>query len=128
MVHVMSTTMQNSAATLVTPWPCRYVGPSQQRYGEYFCKVLFDPTLQPPSQITKMLRRIVFSPFDFITLAAAVPELDGVWADDDPQPFLVLYQHGKSVWAGPPETQARFTAKLQGCSYESCASAPVCQA
>lgn len=58
-----------------------------------------------------MLRRIVFSPFDFITLAAAVPELDGVWADDDPQPFLVLYQHGKSVWAGPPETQASSTAR-----------------
>lgn len=53
-----------------------------------------------------MLRRIVFSPFDFVTLAAADPELDGFWADDDPAPFLVLYQHGKSVWAGPPETQA----------------------
>lgn len=85
---------------------CRYVGPSQQRYGEYFCGVLFNPTLRPPSQITKMLRRIVFSPFDFVTLAAADPELDGFWADDDPAPFLVLYQHGKSVWAGPPETQA----------------------
>lgn len=54
-----------------------------------------------------MLRRIVFSPFDFITLAAADPTVDGVWDNDDPAPFLVLYQHGKSVWAGPSETQAR---------------------
>lgn len=52
-----------------------------------------------------MLRRIVFSPFDFITLAAADPTIDGVWDNDDPAPFLVLYQHGKSVWAGPSETQ-----------------------
>ena len=52
-----------------------------------------------------MLRRIVFSPFDFIALAAADPNLDGVWENDNPDPFLVLYQHGKSVWAGPPETQ-----------------------
>lgn len=52
-----------------------------------------------------MLRRIVFSPFDFITPAAADPTLDGVWDNDDPAPFLVLYQHGKSVWAGPSETQ-----------------------
>ena len=85
---------------------CRYVGPAQQRYGEYFCGVLFNPTLRPPSEITKMLRRIVFSPFDFITLAAADPTVDGVWDNDDPAPFLVLYQHGKSVWAGPSETQA----------------------
>ena len=52
-----------------------------------------------------MLRRIVFSPFDFIALAAADPTLDGVWENDNPAPFLVLYQHGKSVWAGPPEDQ-----------------------
>ena len=52
-----------------------------------------------------MLRRIVFSPFDFITLTAADPTVDGVWDNDDPAPFLVLYQHGKSVWAGPAETQ-----------------------
>lgn len=58
-----------------------------------------------------MLRRIVFSPFDFVTLAAADPELDGLWADDDPAPFLVLYQHGKSVWAGPPETQASLSVQ-----------------
>ncbi len=82
----------------------RYVGPAQQRYGEYFCGVLFNPTLQPPSEITKMLRRIVFSPFDFVTLAAADPTLDGVWDSDDPAPFLVVYQHSKSVWAGPSET------------------------
>lgn len=86
----------------------RYVGPAQQRYGEYFCGVLFNPTLQPPSEITKMLRRIVFSPFDFVTLAAADPTLDGVWDSDDPAPFLVVYQHSKSVWAGPSETHVSY--------------------
>ena len=90
----------------------RYVGPAQQRYGEYFCGVLFNPTLRPPSEITKMLRRIVFSPFDFIALAAADPTLDGVWENDNPAPFLVLYQHGKSVWAGPPEDQVDLVASL----------------
>lgn len=86
----------------------RYVGPAQQRYGEYFCGVLFNPTLRPPSEITKMLRRIVFSRFDFVTLAAADPTLDGVWDSDDPAPFLVVYQHSKSVWAGPSETHVSY--------------------
>ncbi len=97
----------------------RYVGPAQQRYGEYFCGVLFNPTLRPPSEITKMLRRIVFSPFDFVTLAAADPTLDGVWDSDDPAPFLVVYQHSKSVWAGPSETHVSSVkgplfARIQG--------------
>ena len=62
-----------------------------------------------------MLRRIVFSPFDFITPAAADPTLDGVWDNDDPAPFLVLYQHGKSVWAGPPETQVLHCGMCTAC-------------
>ncbi|KAA6416552.1 MAG: hypothetical protein FRX49_13477 [Trebouxia sp. A1-2] len=97
MVGATSVKVQHFAST-------RYVGPAQQRYGEYFCGVLFNPTLRPPSEITKMLRRIVFSRFDFVTLAAADPTLDGVWDSDDPAPFLVVYQHSKSVWAGPSET------------------------
>lgn len=79
-----------------------------------------------------MLRRIVFSPFDFVTLAAANPTLDGVWENDDPAPFLVLYQHSKAVWAGPPETQVAYLYRvdcvsvcLSVCQFTACLT--VCQ-
>ena len=93
---------------------CRYVGPAQQRYGAYFSQILFSPSLRSPSEAAKSLRRIVFSPFDFVTAAAADPAIDGQWPDEDPQPFMVVYQHGRSVWAGPPDAQVGSAAPAWG--------------
>ena len=93
---------------------CRYVGPAQQRYGAYFSQILFSPSLRSPSEAAKSLRRIVFSPFDFVTAAAADPAIDGQWPDEDPQPFMVVYQHGRSVWAGPPDAQVGFCGANNG--------------
>ena len=94
---------------------CRYVGPAQQRYGAYFSQILFSPSLRSPSEAAKSLRRIVFSPFDFVTVAAADPAIDGQWPDEDPQPFMVVYQHGRSVWAGPPDAQVGCVTPAWGC-------------
>lgn len=93
---------------------CRYVGPAQQRYGAYFSQILYSPSLRSPSEAAKSLRRIVFSPFDFVTAAAADPAIDGQWPDEDPQPFMVVYQHGRSVWAGPPDAQVGSVAPARG--------------
>ena len=40
-------------------------------------------------------RQVVFSPFGK-DMAASGPD------SDEPRLFLVVYQHGNSIWAGPP--------------------------
>jgi hypothetical protein len=69
----------------------RFLGPAQRRYGDYFLSVLSSPQLQQPDGLTKVLRQVVFSPF-------LPPEEDG-------KLFLVVYQHGNSIWAGPPSSE-----------------------
>lgn len=74
----------------------RFLGPAQRRYSDYFLSVLSSPELQQPEGLTKVLRQIVFSPF-------LPPEEDG-------KLFLVVYQHGNSIWAGPPSSEVGCTS------------------
>lgn len=75
----------------------RFLGPAQRRYGDYFLSVLSSPELQQPDGLTKVLRQVVFSPF-------LPPEEDG-------KLFLVVYQHGNSIWAGPPSSEVSRAVK-----------------
>lgn len=79
-----------------------HVGPAQQRYGDYFTSVLYSPMPRGPMQQTVVLSQIVFSGFELLNLAAATP-VGEQWLDDD-RPFLVVFQCGRRVWAGFPET------------------------
>jgi hypothetical protein len=72
--------------------------------------VLYAPQLPPPSRLTVMLSQIVFSGFELLNTAAAGDgggDSGGMWLEDDSAPFLVVFQYGRSVWAGFPETRVR---------------------
>jgi hypothetical protein len=75
----------------------RFLGPAQRRYGDYFLSVLSSPELQQPDGLTKVLRQVVFSPF--------LPR------EEDGKLFLVVYQHGNSIWAGPPSSEVSRAVK-----------------
>ncbi|KAK9846020.1 hypothetical protein WJX81_008599 [Elliptochloris bilobata] len=82
-----------------------HVGPAQQRYGDYFDSVLRRSSAQvprPSAQQAVVLSQIVFSGFEQLNLAAAMPV--GEPMADDNRPFLVVFQCGQRVWAGFPET------------------------
>lgn len=88
-----------------------YIGPTQERYGTYFYQVLHAPSLRPPSQVNKFLRQIVFSPLESLQKAAHDVEQAEAGMSLDARPFLVVFQHGRRMWAGPPE------AKVSGCNH-----------
>jgi hypothetical protein len=83
-------------------------GPAQVRYGEYFCSVLYSPVLRPPAEITRQLRQVVFSPMSKLDLSVCTDGsgVDGFWTGDV-SPFLVVFQHGRRVWAGFAESRVR---------------------
>jgi hypothetical protein len=84
-----------------------HAGPAQQRYGEYFGRVLYSPLLRDPEQPTVMLSQIVFNGFELLNMSAgdSLADSGGQWLEDDSAPFLVVFQYGRSVWAGFPETR-----------------------
>ena len=95
-----------SARTVVPQTHGLHVGPAQQRYGEYFTRVLrWSDTPGAAAQQAVVLSQIVFSGFELLNLAAVIPVGDQ-WLEDD-RPFLVVFQCGKRVWAGFPETLVR---------------------
>jgi hypothetical protein len=72
--------------------------------------VLYSPQLCDPEQPTVMLSQIVFNGFELLNTAAGDGGADGgggQWLEDDSAPFLVVFQYGRSVWAGFPETRVR---------------------
>lgn len=82
-----------------------YIGPSQERYGSYFCQVLQASYLRPCAEVTKFLRQIVFSPLEAIQKAVTEVEQAEAGVSPDALPFLVVFQHGRKIWAGPPEAK-----------------------
>lgn len=82
-----------------------YIGPSQERYGSYFCQVLQAKYLRPCTEVTKFLRQIVFSPLEAIQKAVKEVEQAEAGMSPDALPFLVVFQHGRKIWAGPPEAK-----------------------
>lgn len=86
-----------------------HAGPAQQRYGDYFGRVLYSPQLRDPEQPTVMLSQIVFKGFELLNTSAgdSMGDSSGQWLEDDSAPFLVVFQYGRSVWAGFPETRVR---------------------
>lgn len=81
-------------------------GPGQVRYGEYFCRVLYAPILRSPLEMARQLKQVVFSPMSKLELSACTDGagVDGFWTGDV-SPFLVVFQHGRRVWAGFAESQ-----------------------
>lgn len=84
-----------------------HTGPAQQRYGDYFGAVLYAPTLPKPEASTFLLSQIVCNGFELLNTSAgdAAGDGGGQWLEDDSAPFLVVFQYGRSVWAGFPETR-----------------------
>jgi hypothetical protein len=99
-----------------------HAGPAQARYCDYFGAVLYAPTLPAPAQATLTLSQIVFSGFELLNTAAtgdAAGDSAGMWMEDDSAPFLVVFQYGRSVWAGFPETRVR-GARCLCCAWPRC--------
>lgn len=86
-----------------------HAGPAQQRYGDYFGSVLYAPTLPRPEASTFLLSQIVCNGFEALNTSAGDSAADGgsLWLEDDSAPFLVVFQYGRSVWAGFPETRVK---------------------
>lgn len=102
-----------SARTVVPQTHGLHVGPAQQRYGEYFTRVLrWSDTPGASAQQAVVLSQIVFSGFELLNLSAVIPVGDQ-WLEDD-RPFLVVFQCGKRVWAGFPETLVRGAVIMSG--------------
>lgn len=85
-----------------------YGGPAQQRYGGYFGRVLHDQRLShQPSVLTQQLHQVVFSSLKGLNLQAAEAANSAIDAsvnmsffDEDPRPFLVVFQHGRKLFSG----------------------------
>ena len=85
-----------------------HAGPAQQRYGDYFCRVLYSRLLPRPEGLTVLLSQIVFNGLELLNVSLADSGGDmGMWLDDSAAPFLVIFQHGRRVWAGFPESRVR---------------------
>lgn len=96
-----------------------HVGPAQQRYGDYFASVLSnEPGPCEVAQQTVVLSQIVFNGFELLNLAAATPV--GEQFLDDDRPFLVVFQCGRRVWAGFPESLVRWL--LVPCLHGKCST------
>lgn len=68
---------------------------------------MLDPRIPGAESRAKLLRQVVFSLNDlraYATTSTSTGEHDTGFLADDDEPFLVVFQHGKSVWAGLPES------------------------
>lgn len=66
---------------------------------------MLEPRIPGAESRAKLLRQVVFSLDDlraYATTSGADPDL--AYLAEDDEPFLVVFQHGKSVWAGLPES------------------------
>ena len=82
-------------------------GPGQARYGAYFSDMLQSPTLDVGNPPGRVLASVVLS--SLAPLAAGAAAAAGDAADGGPvgPPMLVVFQHGRRVWAGYPVEQVR---------------------
>lgn len=71
--------------------------------------MLYAPTLPKPEASTFLLSQIVCNGFELLNTSAgdSTGDSGGQWLEDDSAPFLVVFQYGRSVWAGFPETRVR---------------------
>ncbi len=69
---------------------------------------MLDPRIPGAESRAKILRQVVFSLNDLRAYATnsttSTTDHDSGFLGDDDEPFLVVFQHGKSVWAGLPES------------------------
>ena len=100
-----------------------YSGPAQQRYGSYFGRVLHDQRLTQPSMLSKQLHQIVFSSLKGLNVAAADSaaaidaSISAAFFDEDVTPFLVVFQHGRSVFSVFAEPQVGITKQVEAQSH-----------
>ena len=94
-----------------------HAGPAQQRYGDYFCRVLYSPTLRQPRHLAKLLRQVVFSElaslnYGALNMGAYSGVMDGLGLEEDTSPFLVIFQHGAQIWGGFPTVEVGTSSSL----------------
>ncbi|KAK9829521.1 hypothetical protein WJX72_006312 [[Myrmecia] bisecta] len=87
--------------------PLRFTGPSQQRYAEYLGQLMTRRPLDQPQHASKVLRQVVFSPFGMARSLNVTASTGGQAADEGfaREPFLVVYERGRKIWAGKPAAQ-----------------------
>jgi hypothetical protein len=69
--------------------------------------VLHAPELPSPDNATLLLSQVVINGLEKLNMAAGSALGDGgsLWEEDDSAPFIVVFQYGRSVWAGFPVTR-----------------------
>ena len=73
-------------------------------------QVLHAPELPKPESATLLLSQVVINGLDKRNMSAGMGLGDGgsLWEEDDSAPFIVVFQYGRSVWAGFPVTRVRY--------------------
>ncbi len=71
--------------------------------------MLHAPELPKPESATLLLSQVVINGLDKLNMSAGMGLGDGgsLWEEDDSAPFIVVFQYGRSVWAGFPVTRVR---------------------
>ena len=71
--------------------------------------MLHAPELPKPESSTLLLSQVVINGLDKLNMSAGMGLGDGgsLWEEDDSAPFIVVFQYGRSVWAGFPVTRVR---------------------
>ena len=71
--------------------------------------MLHAPELPKPENATLLLSQVVINGLDKLNMSAGIALGDGgsLWEEDDLAPFIVVFQYGRSVWAGFPIARVR---------------------
>ena len=94
-------------------------------------QVLYAPELPKPENATVLLSQVVINGLDKLNTSAgnSMGEGGSLWEEDDSAPFIVVFQYGRSVWAGFPVTRVSrmlclgaWGLKSHGCHCLPCAS------
>ena len=77
-------------------------------------QVLYAPELPKPENATVLLSQVVINGLDKLNTSAgnSMGEGGSLWEEDDSAPFIVVFQYGRSVWAGFPVTRVSRTLCL----------------
>ena len=88
-------------------------------------QVLHAPELPKPENATLLLSQVVINGLDKLNMSAGMGLGDGgsLWEEDDSAPFIVVFQYGRSVWAGFPVTRVRALLDLRAPPLPQC---PLC--
>jgi len=71
--------------------------------------VLHAPELPKPGNATLLLSQVVINGLEKLNMSAgnSLGDSGSMWEEDDSAPFIVVFQYGRSVWAGFPVARVR---------------------